>query len=746
MAAALLLALVVLAVNARLLAGAVGPKWDADDFFGPYFTLVADHARAGRLLLWDPWTSGGAPDGADPQLGAFSPLTVLAGALAGGSEVGFRAYWLGLWLLGPLGLLVLGRHLGAPPWGGFAVAVGFALSGFYTGHAEHTSLLYPVALLPFVLWRLDVALGTRRLRPALEAGALWGLAGLAAYPLMAVLSAGFAGMWGLGRWAWPEAAAGSPESPGAPSAPGAARPGDLRLAARAAVGALAVGALVLSPAYVLLFTETVGYTDRAAALPRAVAVESNALHPGALATVASPYLALLKLPRTNPTLWPGTDVSTASLYLGAAVTVLAVFALTGRGASAWRWWLAGTGLFFLACALGPHLPLRGWLYDWLPPTRYFRHPGFFRVYAMAAAAVLALLATRDLEAARRLPGPGPWRRLAGTALVVALAALATAAAMLLGLPNRGEHPVRAALHLGLVWPGVAAIAVAARVAAAGRRRRLPVALGTLAVLDAVLTMTLVWPLVHEPGPPRRVWDRIDAARTSSLELTANGLARELRPPRWVGGHPTNKNLPLKVPTLVNFVAMANRFHAGQAAHPLLAPAAVGGDRLWFAREVVTAPPADDAFRAFVARSEAVGAPVVVAHLRGEMGRIGEPGSPPAGPAAAAAIGRLAGAERLAATVLRYTPTELRLRVAPPGPGWLLVTDRWAPGWRATVNAVPTEVLGGNFVFRLLPVGPGPTEVGFTYRPAGWPWLVAVSWGTLAAVLTAAVRGLVRRDR
>ena len=101
LAAALGVVAVVLAVNARLLAGTVAPKWDADDFFAPFFTLVADHARAGRLLLWDLWIAGGEPDFADPQVGAFSPITVLVGAAVGGSEVGFRAYWLLLWLAGP---------------------------------------------------------------------------------------------------------------------------------------------------------------------------------------------------------------------------------------------------------------------------------------------------------------------------------------------------------------------------------------------------------------------------------------------------------------------------------------------------------------------------------------------------------------------------------------------------------------------------------------------------------------------
>ena len=56
--------------------------------------------------------------------------------------------------------------------------MGFAFCGFYTGQAEHTSWVHAISFLPWILWRFDVALQTRALRPAFEAGGLWGLSGL----------------------------------------------------------------------------------------------------------------------------------------------------------------------------------------------------------------------------------------------------------------------------------------------------------------------------------------------------------------------------------------------------------------------------------------------------------------------------------------------------------------------------------------------------------------------------------------
>ena len=203
-AAVLLLATVLLVANRRLVSGADCPKWDADMFFAPFQMLVADHARAGTFLLWDPWFNGGSPDYAEPQVGSFSPFAVILGFLTGGTEVGFRVYWLTIWWWGGVGVILLGRHLGAPAWGACVIALGFAFSGFCTGHAEHTSTLYTISWLPSIVWRLDVALASRRLRPAVEAGVLWGLSALGGYPAWVLLNACFVTLWAVGRWCCPE--------------------------------------------------------------------------------------------------------------------------------------------------------------------------------------------------------------------------------------------------------------------------------------------------------------------------------------------------------------------------------------------------------------------------------------------------------------------------------------------------------------------------------------------------------------
>lgn len=148
--AAGLLVVVLLAANGKLMLGKAAPQWDAVDFFGPAYSLVADHVRAHRLLTWNPWTSAGTPDFAEPELGVSSPVMLLVAALFP-KPSGFIAYWMIIWVSGALGMMVLARHLRCPPWGALVAALGFAASGFMVGHAEHTSSLFSIAFLPWDL-------------------------------------------------------------------------------------------------------------------------------------------------------------------------------------------------------------------------------------------------------------------------------------------------------------------------------------------------------------------------------------------------------------------------------------------------------------------------------------------------------------------------------------------------------------------------------------------------------------------
>lgn len=81
------------------------------------------------------------------------------------------------------------------------------------------------------------------------------------------------------------------------------------------------------------------------------------------------------------------------------------------------------------------------------------------------------------------------------------------------------------------------------------------------------------------------------------------------------------------------------------------------------------------------------------------------------------------------------PERIELEVELPAPGYLVLSDTYAPGWQALVDGQPAPLLRGNVVFRAVPVPAGRHTVAFSY----WPPLLTpglVLSGLVAAVSAA----------
>jgi uncharacterized membrane protein YfhO len=72
------------------------------------------------------------------------------------------------------------------------------------------------------------------------------------------------------------------------------------------------------------------------------------------------------------------------------------------------------------------------------------------------------------------------------------------------------------------------------------------------------------------------------------------------------------------------------------------------------------------------------------------------------------------------------------------PGYLLLTDTFYPGWRATVDGVPAEILRADVAFRALRLEPGEHRVEFSYQSVSLRWGAWIS----AVALLLLICGLV----
>ncbi|MBZ5556337.1 MAG: YfhO family protein [Acidobacteriia bacterium] len=721
-AAAVTVALVPLIPHLPLLLGRVSPVWDALNGFGPYFMLIGDYVRHGEFLLWNPFINGGSPDYIEPQLGAFSPLVMLMAFVSGGSRLGFGLYWLAVWVLGPVGVLILARRLGAPAWGGVVAALGFAFSGLYTGQAEHTPHFATISFLPLVLWRLDVAMRAGSYRAAAEAGALWGLSALAGYPGLVLLNWCFAFLWSVGRVLWED------------TTPRMSFSSSLRRLIVMHGVVLLIGLVVLSPTYGAFFVEGPGYSQRTDTLPREVVIGQIALHPATLLTLASPAFAFVDM-------FEYTDIAMRSVYLGTLVPILAAVAVIGRRRGL-RWWLLALAIGFLLTAMGRALPFRGWLYDWFPPTRYFRAPALFRNYFILGVSLLSVFGARDLAATLQTQSRREWRRFVAIAACSVLAAL-TVFAVTLGLVGVNGEAVRtiARAHAWATWLAPAALVAVASVAGWQRRADImPLALVGLAVVDALGTAVIVRPLMYGQSA---AWRAVAGEHRPLAALSQAGLMR-------LPDNGGNFTFVSKTPAMHGYSPLAGVLFDDYAEDPVLLASATGERRIWFSAAVTRLGRSLGCFEAFEARAAQLGAPPLVIHSPEVMRQSYKfPYRPPNQPRAAtrasvpcdATLDAAPAAERLDSRTVRvvaYEPRRLTLQVDVPTSGWLLVTDSWSYGWNASVNGRATPLSGGNFIFRAVPVDAGTNVVDFQFDAFGFPWLVCLSWLTLAAVGAAAI--------
>jgi uncharacterized membrane protein YfhO len=68
------------------------------------------------------------------------------------------------------------------------------------------------------------------------------------------------------------------------------------------------------------------------------------------------------------------------------------------------------------------------------------------------------------------------------------------------------------------------------------------------------------------------------------------------------------------------------------------------------------------------------------------------------------------------------------------PGYLVRAYTYYPGWRATVDGRPTEILRANYAFMALPLGPGEHRVELRYRPVSLTFGAVVSGLSLLVVI------------
>jgi hypothetical protein len=187
-----------------------------------------------------------------------------------------------------------------------------------------------------------------------------------------------------------------------------------------------------------------------------------------------------------------------------------------------------------------------------------------------------------------------------------------------------------------------------------------------------------------------------------------------------------------------FNVLHNELYEASMEHGVLGAAALGENRIWFAPRASLETLDKKTLQRLAARADALGGPCLVLSNPSGATAKAKPAGCESPPNLASSLERLPRAMQTPVRLCRYDGRHLDFDTTCPGDGWLLVTDRWASGWRAWVNDRETPIWIGNLAFRAVPVARGENRIRFLYCPFAYPWLVMGSWGTLALVGAASV--------
>lgn len=738
---------------------------DSFQYFAPEKFLIAAALKSGTIWTWNPWQFCGMPLVADIQAGWFYPLNLIYLALP--FEPAHRFFILLHYPLAGLFMCLFLRGRGLSGNAAFLGGLVFPFSGYLISQHSNLTFLIGPAWAPLGLYFLDRAFD-RAGAWALACAAVLGLQIFGGEPQSAALTAGLVVGIAFGR--------------------GLAEARSGRAAGIVAVTGLA--ALALSAVQVLPTFEMIRLSIRQAGFSLAQ-TEGFSFHPARLIELIWPapfggvapdfhywgdFFLEPAMRGIKQTPWSLTE------YLGLPVLALAVIS-AAASRRRWKWWPAGGMVVFLLISLGRHTPVWGWLYQFGFVFRVFRYPEKYMAWFTLATAMAAALGFEQIEEwAREKPRVLLKLGLGYVALTLIGAALAavdwpTVIRMFSGLLEGSPEMAIARHNLflgGVEWLALNLI-VSVLLLIAGKNIFAPKKLAI--VFFAALVLDFFFANVTTmPTGPTDIYT-FPQALTKALGQEgrpALGRFRIFRAPiifqdsdPALAGHfgQFERQRIFERNTLIeNLHAMAGFEHIfgyyysdpaagrelfkGELSPRQLLPYNVEYVIASFQPKPITETAAEVVFRDQANDVTVTRMPEAFprAYWVGEARRAKDEQE-------AISLFSTTDLRRtviittdeaiesrlvensalIPATVVRYEPDEVELKCRAPVAGWLVLSDRYYPGWTAAVDGRPATIYQANVFVRAVKVEPGEHAVRFVFRSRSLrlgAWISGPAWAIL----------------
>jgi hypothetical protein len=704
---------------------------DAMSYLWPNYRYNAAQLRQGQIPLWNPTLYGGAPYLADIQNGFWYPSNWWLALLP---DVPYRAievwvaghvFWAGLGMYALAWQLLKRQHrllpLRVAQSGALFAGIAFQFSDVFLTHIGNLNTLAVSAYLPW-LW---LCLVQMQFSPNLKEAWRWGMAlsGVVAFAVLAghapsLHTLAVAGglyllfvLWeGTHRWR------------------------TALLAGGFAMLGVASTALQLLPSL-----ELIPYTPRAA-LDYAQATAYSLPWLG-LAGWVSPLL----YGRGILQFWASWE----RVELGFAGLTTLSLAILARPPRAWRWALWAVVGIATLLALGSNTPIYRWIYDYLPGFASFRTSARFVLLADGALCLLAAFGLVQIwqgiqrkqwiiwwgwcGLAVSLLGLGWWfasRALPAEKLLTSQNHLAWAVATaLLTLILCGSFVYKRWYKAILVLLIVEMLGLGAWVEV----DRANPAAGYPSDSPAVQFLRSQATPFRIEILPETQWQE-SAPQVFGLE-TVGGVFHPLRISDYQNyyGAVGNRSSTLHRLLNVKFVVSSKRLPMGDAQY---IPVFVDDPQVdvylntqtlprlhWVSTAQWVETPAD-ALSALQSPSYDPTQQVILMQAE-RVGDIGETHPP----------------TQLNLTLLVYQPEHQQVLIESDQAGYLVFSETWYPGWRATLNGNNVPVLRANYTFRAIPIPAGKSELTVRYQPLSWQ---IGKWLSLCSLVVWILMGMARK--
>jgi hypothetical protein len=378
------------------------PKWDSVRGYLPYRFFVSDYLGDGHLPLWNPFQRLGYPGYSDLQSGCWYPVVWLLMLLGQYDITSLIVEVVLTFLIAAWGMFRFSTFLFDCKRTSLLLAISYGLSGFMVGSAQLLVFLIGMAWLPWILWAWLSLLRGASVRHALLLSFFlaFNITGASpAYTIILLYLMPAIGFYYIRKSE------------------------NKRVFLQGLMKPLAVMFvmlfLLLLP-FIVSFIDFMPYFNRTGKLP----FEAITLNPYTIGDYISflfPYSVI-----STGQMFQLTDLSLRNSYVGLVCFAFFLITLSSKKyRTRWYWPLVGCLVFSMWLAFGSQTFLYRWVYN-LPGFGLFRHPSFFRGYAIFCIIALAGFSIRKWLEEDRSISPVFFRRALLALLAISLIALVAA--------------------------------------------------------------------------------------------------------------------------------------------------------------------------------------------------------------------------------------------------------------------------------------------------------------------------------